>query len=61
MNVTVEIETPRQKSVSNMFDDLDTYLSQLYPPESNHFIDIEELSNSNTIFCVARNKDIELG
>ena len=61
MNVTVEIETPRQKSVSNMFDDLDTYLSQLYPPESNHFIDIEELAKANTIFCVARNKDIALG
>ena len=53
MNVTVEIETPKQKVVTEMLDKLDTYLSELYPPESNHFPETEQLSYSNTLFCVA--------
>ena len=61
MAVTVEIESPRQKAVNQMFDNLDKYLSELYPPESNHFTDIEKLSSSNAIFCVARNLNTALG
>ena len=61
MNVTVDIETPRQKVVTEMLDKLDTYLSELYPPESNHFPETEQLSYSNTLFCVARYNDIALG
>ena len=61
MNVTVEIETPKQKVVTEMLDKLDTYLSELYPPESNHFPETEQLSYSNTLFCVARYNDIALG
>ncbi len=61
MAVTVEIESPRQKVVNEMFCRLDQYLSELYPPESNHLLNIEKLSCSNTIFCVARYNDIALG
>ncbi len=54
MDVTVELESPYQPAITEMINYLDSYLSKLYPPESNHFTDLKTLSDSNAIFCVAR-------
>jgi putative acetyltransferase len=47
----------REKRLSpdsiGMIYDLNKYLSQLYPPESNHFLDIAELNSENVRFFIA--------
>jgi len=41
--ITVRIESPRQADVVRLVEALDNYQSGLYPPESNHFLDLEGL------------------
>ena len=40
---------------------LDAYLESLYPPASNHFLDIEALCKSNVRFFVARRAGVPVG
>ncbi|HEX9431639.1 MAG TPA: GNAT family N-acetyltransferase [Burkholderiales bacterium] len=40
---------------------LDDYLSSLYPPESNHFLDVEQLAAREVCFFVARRDDAPVG
>jgi putative acetyltransferase len=40
-----------------LIEKLDTYLEGLYPPESNHLLDIEGLAGADVRFFVARRED----
>jgi putative acetyltransferase len=52
--VTISQESPRQPEVVLLVEELDAYLSALYPPESNHLLDIESLAQPDIRFLVAR-------
>ncbi|HKZ08590.1 MAG TPA: GNAT family N-acetyltransferase [Methylomirabilota bacterium] len=54
MAVTIAPESPRQADVLRLVEELDTYLTALYPPESNHLLDIETLAQPDIRFLVAR-------
>ena len=54
MALTIAAESPRQPEVVRLVEELDAYLSSLYPPESNHFLDIESLAQPDIRFLVAR-------
>jgi putative acetyltransferase len=56
MNKTavIQMENPRATGVSELIGALDSYLSGLYPPESNHFLDLEQLAQPGIRFFVAR-------
>ena len=50
----VRLESPRQLGVLRLLSALDAYLESLYPPESNHLLDVESLCAPNVRFFVAR-------
>jgi putative acetyltransferase len=50
----IRLEDPRQGDVMRMLSALDCYLQSLYPPESNHLLDVESLCAPNIRFFVAR-------
>ena len=52
--VEVRQESPRQDGVVQLLADLDAYLMSLYPGESNHLLDMEELCGPHMRFFVAR-------
>ena|ERR1039458_10052530 len=53
-NVRVILESPDQPEVIALINELDAYQDTLYPPESRHYLDLKSLTQSNTIFVVAR-------
>ena len=50
----VSLERPDQPEVLSLIAELDTYQAALYPPESNHGIDVAALGQPNVLFAVAR-------
>lgn len=52
--VNVERGSPREPNVVRMVTALDAYVAELYPPESNHLLDIEALCAPDVHFFVAR-------
>lgn len=50
----IQIENPRATGVPELIAALDDYLSSLYPPTSNHFLDLEQLSRPDIRLFVAR-------
>ena len=52
--ITLAVESPRQAEVTRLLEALDAYQGALYPPESNHFLDVEALAAPNVRFIVAR-------
>src|SRR5882762_5570011 len=50
----IRLEDPRQDEVIRMLSALDAYLESLYPPQSNHLLDVESLCAPNIRFFVAR-------
>lgn len=52
--VTIALEDPGQAEVLALVGELDAYQAALYPPESNHGIDIRALSQPEVLFAVAR-------
>ena len=50
----IRIENPRDDGVTELIAALDNYLASLYPPQSNHFLDLEQLSRPEIRFFVAR-------
>lgn len=50
----IQTETPRQGDVIAMLERLDAYFAALYPPESNHLMDVDSLCQSGVVFLVAR-------
>jgi putative acetyltransferase len=53
----ISFESANQPEVLDLIAELDAYQAALYPPESNHGIDIEALSRPNVLFAVARNTE----
>ena len=52
--ITLAVESPRQAEIVRLLEALDAYQSALYPPESNHFLDVEQLAAPNVRFVVVR-------
>jgi len=50
----IRLESPRQSDVMRLLATLDAYLESLYPPESNHILDVDTLCAPNIRFFVAR-------
>lgn len=48
------IERPDQPEVRALIDALDAYQAPLYPPESNHLLDMAALLRPEVVFVVAR-------
>ena len=61
MAIIVRIENPRQPDVLRLLAALDAYLTALYPPESNHILDVDSLCASDVRFFVARDAADLLG
>ena len=50
----IRMENPRADGVRELISTLDNYLSALYPPTSNHFLDLEQLTRPEIRLFVAR-------
>ena len=61
IGITVGLESPRQADVVRLIEALDAYQSGLYPPESNHFLDVGGLPGPSVRFLVARRDGQALG
>jgi len=59
--VQIAIEDPRQQEVVALVDALDDFSKSLYPAESNHLLDIEELAKPDVVFFVARQDGRAIG
>jgi putative acetyltransferase len=59
--IIVRIENPRQPDVLRLLAALDAYLTGLYPPESNHILDLDSLCATDVRFFVARDATRPLG
>ncbi|NHZ98374.1 GNAT family N-acetyltransferase [Massilia sp. CCM 8734] len=53
----IQTETPRQSDVIAMLERLDAYFAALYPPESNHLMDVDSLCQNGVVFLVARDEE----
>src|SRR5260221_12424352 len=56
----IQIESPRARGVPELISALEGYLGALYPPTSNHFLDLDQLSRPDIRFFVARRDDASL-
>jgi putative acetyltransferase len=52
--VEIELASPLLSEVSELIRESDAYAQALYPPESNHLVDIDALAQPHVIFCVVR-------
>lgn len=57
--VTIAAETPDQPEILAFLAASDAYAASLYPPESNHLLDVGELLQPSVRFLVARGCDGE--
>lgn len=57
----IALESPRQHDVLALLAQADTYLQGLYPPESNHIMDVGALEQPGIDFFVARHDGAALG
>ena len=54
-------ESPGQPDVVALIEALDAYATALYPPESNHLLDVGSLSDAAVSFLVARAEGEAIG
>ena len=54
-------ESPLTAEAAALFALSDAYAAELYPAESNHMVDAENLAQPHVIFCVARHDGRALG
>ena len=52
----IALESPAQPEVTRLIAALDAYLQSLYPPASNHLVQVAELQGSAVLFAVARDE-----
>jgi putative acetyltransferase len=52
--IRIAAENPDQPDVAALLDASDAYMASLYPPESNHMLDIASLQRPGVLFLVAR-------
>ena len=60
-SIVIALESPRQDDVIRLIDELDRYQESLYPPESNHLLDLDTLAAPDVRFFVARRCGEALG
>ncbi|HTJ99386.1 MAG TPA: GNAT family N-acetyltransferase [Bordetella sp.] len=60
-HATIALESPRQGDVLALLAQADAYLHGLYPPESNHILDVGALEQAGIDFFVARRAGAALG
>jgi putative acetyltransferase len=61
LGTAIRLESPRQEDVMRLLAALDAYLGSLYPPESNHILDIDTLCAPDIRFFVARREGEAVG
>ena len=61
LGAAIRLESPRQEDVLRLLAALDAFLESLYPPESNHILDVDTLCAPNIRFFVARREGEALG
>ncbi len=54
MHLTIAVEEPDQPEIHAMIAESDAFYATLYPPESNHLLDIASLQEPGVTFLVAR-------
>jgi putative acetyltransferase len=59
--LTIRPEPPDQPDVIALIEALDAQMTALYPPESNHLLDIAALSDPAVTFLVVRDGDEVVG
>jgi putative acetyltransferase len=59
--ITIIADDPAQPEVRKLIEELDAFLVDLYPPESNHLLPIDALRQSNVTFLTARMRDRVVG
>lgn len=57
----ISVEAPDQPDVIPLIRALDAFHSELYPAESNHFLDIEGLKSDRVTFVVVRLEGMAVG
>src|SRR5688572_29685794 len=60
-DITVRRERADQPDVAALIEASDAFASALYPPESNHFVDIATLCEPAVAFLVARTSGRAIG
>ncbi|SFN06079.1 putative acetyltransferase [Formivibrio citricus] len=50
----IEQDNPARPEIVRLIEELDAYQSSLYPPESNHFLSIDELLRDEIYFASVR-------
>lgn len=61
MTVTITIERPRQPEILRLLELSDAYAASLYPPQSNHLVDVSSLEMPSVRFLVARKDGVIAG
>lgn len=61
MDLQIDMEAADTPDVAALIEELDRYQAQLYPPESNHLLDLAALVKPNVLFCVARADGVAVG
>lgn len=61
MSVTITMEDPSQSEIIKLVEELDRYQRGLYPPESNHLLDLESLRKPDVTFITAKKKQTLVG
>lgn len=59
--LTLQIEKPDKAEIVELIRQLDEFLKSLYPPESNHLLDINALMGENILFLTAKDGERYVG
>lgn len=59
--IVISIENPDQPDVTRLLEAGDAFSASLYPPESNHMLDVAALLDSAVTFLVARQDGVAIG
>jgi len=53
-DIEIQLTDPASSEARGLIDQLDAYLTGMYPRESNHLLPVEALREPNVVFLVAR-------
>jgi putative acetyltransferase len=59
--IDLAIESPDQHEIHALLQASNTYMAQLYPAESNHMLDVSDLTRPEVTFVVARSDGRAVG
>lgn len=57
----IELESPRQQEIEEMFRQSNALMEKLYPAESNHMLSTDELARDNVKFLICRLENRAVG